>query len=124
MLFTNAEIINRLASLIHNSGLNSKQFAYEIGLTESGFSAIMHRRVNKLSSGALRGLESALSVNVKWLAKGRGKMYIEPVLDASPKAKIVLINYRKFTSQEQESLTLIMQDVQTMQNRGTNEKDN
>lgn len=70
-------INERIKQLRKEKGLNQKQFAAMLGVTQSGAS-YMEQPGNNVSDSSIKSICTVFSINEEWLRNGVEPMYIEP----------------------------------------------
>lgn len=70
-------INERIKQLRKEKGLNQKQFADMLGITQSG-SSYMEQPGNNISDSSIKSICTIFNINEEWLRNGTEPMYIEP----------------------------------------------
>jgi len=65
----------RIIEIIKTLGITQKEFAKNIGITDSGLTDYMKGRSNNLSSSTISNIVISFGVNSEWLLTGEGNMF-------------------------------------------------
>lgn len=110
--------------MVKISGLTSRRFAHQIGITPSGLSGITTGRSKTLSGLFLKIAELRFNISAEWLMEGKGPIHATPwhIKDSHEMDKV--LKFRSLDAERKKSV-LIMIDAfykQLDQSEQENEK--
>jgi len=103
----NEQVINRLCILLHESGMNKKEFAREFGLSPSGLSELFSGRTKKLTNRLLQAMQLKRGFNPDWLETGIGVKHNLQAKTRNFSEVDLVLSYRALTEKNKEALKFL-----------------